>query len=292
MCTNPAKPLLLHYGCKKLSEDYPEIILSALERTSIMKNQTVPTCASPRHVVNGLWATLGWLMSLLLICCAGGSAGVRQSSGAMFNANASADIAALAAQNERSQQQVLPGDLVELQAVNPRIRVFLPYATTNNFAKQQLYPTGMRCFVRRSTAEKLDSIQRFLEPMGLGLKVFDGYRPLSVQKKMWAIMPDENYVANPAKGSRHNRGAAVDITLVRLSDGEELLMPTPFDDFTEKASHHAVEGIPAEALRNRFLLRSVMEKFGFRALPSEWWHYDEIGWERYGILDIDSVLVR
>jgi D-alanyl-D-alanine dipeptidase len=234
-----------------------------------------------------LWQAL---CALLVVCasCAVSNARLNKSDAQFSQAGGAPQTV----QNVRVQQQTLPGDLVELQAVNPRIRVFLPYATANNFAKQQLYPTGMRCFVRRSAAEKLDSIQRFLEPMGLGLKVFDGYRPLSVQKKMWALVPDENYVANPAKGSRHNRGAAVDVTLVRLNDGEELLMPTPFDDFTDKASHRAVEGIPAEALRNRFLLRSVMEKFGFRALLSEWWHYDEIGWERYDILDIDSVLVR
>jgi zinc D-Ala-D-Ala dipeptidase len=187
-------------------------------------------------------------------------------------------------------------DLVDVRVLNPTIVIDIRYATTNNFTKQQLYASGKRCFMRRSAAQKLDSAQRELMTMGLGLKIFDGYRPLSAQKKMWAIVPDENYVANPARGSRHNRGAAVDLTLVRWetkpdgsSTATELLMPTPFDDFTTNAAHSTVTGLPAEAIRNRFLLRSIMEKHGFSALPSEWWHYDEVGWQRYGILDIDSV---
>ncbi len=179
-------------------------------------------------------------------------------------------------------------DLVSIQQVNPHIHIDIRYATLNNFANQKLYPSGKICFVRRSVAVKLDAVQQELETQGLGLKIYDGYRPLSVQKKMWAIMPDENYVANPTKGSRHNRGAAVDITLVR-ADGTELLMPTAFDDFTEKAWRTATKDISDEALRNRTLLQSVMEKHGFSGLKTEWWHFDEIGWERYEILDIDSV---
>jgi D-alanyl-D-alanine dipeptidase len=131
-------------------------------------------------------------------------------------------------------------------------------------------------------------VQRELETLGLGLKIYDGYRPLSVQKKMWAVMPDDRFVANPAKGSRHNRGAAVDVTLVR-ADGSELPMPTLFDDFTEKAFRTAITGISTEALRNSATLQRVMEKHGFKGLATEWWHFDEVGWERYEILDIDSV---
>jgi D-alanyl-D-alanine dipeptidase len=184
-----------------------------------------------------------------------------------------------------------PADLVDVQTVNKNIRIEIRYATTNNFMNQKLYPSGKRCFVRRSAAEKLDSVQRELETSGLGLKIYDGYRPLSVQKKMWAVMPDDRFVANPAKGSRHNRGAAVDVTLVR-TDGTEIPMPTPFDDFTEKAFRNATiaQGISEEALRNSQTLQRVMEKYGFKGLATEWWHFDELGWERYEILDIDSVL--
>ena len=98
-------------------------------------------------------------------------------------------------------------------------------------------------------------------------------------------MPDERYVANPAKGSRHNRGAAVDLTLIRLSDGRELPMPTPFDDFSERAGRDYPD-LPAEVIRNRDLLRRVMEKHGFIALPTEWWHFDDVDWRNYPVTDL------
>jgi len=122
------------------------------------------------------------------------------------------------------------------------------------------------------------------EKYNLRLKVYDGYRPLSVQKKMWAIMPDERYVANPAKGSRHNRGCAVDLTLVD-SLGNELDMGTPYDDFTEK-SHIDYKNLPPEVLRNRRILQEAMTKFNFILMRTEWWHFDYKGWEKYPILDI------
>lgn len=173
-------------------------------------------------------------------------------------------------------------DLVDIQSVNPRIRIELPYATTENFFKQAVYPVK-RCFLRREVAERLSKVQEEAEKLGLGLKVWDAYRPLSVQKKFWAIVPDERYVASPVKGSRHNRGAAVDVTLVDR-DGKELEMPTKFDDFTEAAAIDAPTS--PSAAENRALLRSLMEKSGFRVLPTEWWHYDAIGWEKYPVLDI------
>lgn len=179
-------------------------------------------------------------------------------------------------------------EFVKVQDINPRIRVELRYAATNNFSKQQLYPTGAQCFLRRLVAEKLDKVQRELETMGLGLKIYDAYRPLSVQKTMWDLIHDDRYVANPAKGSRHNRGAAVDLTLVRLEDGKELNMPTEFDDFTEKA-HRNYQQLSPEQLKNRELLQTVMEKHGFIGLPTEWWHFDDKNWQHYPITDADSV---
>ena len=162
-------------------------------------------------------------------------------------------------------------DLVDVQRMIPGIVLDIRYATTNNFTGQKLYPVA-RCCLRREAAQNLKAVQEELHGMGLGLKVFDGYRPLSVQKKMWAIYPNPGYVADPAKGSRHNRGAAVDLTLVRL-DGTELPMPTPFDDFTEKA-HRSYLDLPAEVIKNRELLEQVMEKHHFRGLSTEWWHFD------------------
>ena len=180
--------------------------------------------------------------------------------------------------------------LVDLEKEIPGIVLDIRYATTNNFTGQQLYPVA-KCFLRRSAAEKLREVEDELEHDGLGLKIFDGYRPLAVQKKMWEIYPHEGYVANPRKGSRHNRGAAVDVTLIRLTDKTEVPMPTPYDDFTEKA-HRGYKDLPEEQIRNRELLERVMMKHGFEGLDTEWWHFDLGGWRRYKILDVDYSRIR
>ncbi len=169
-------------------------------------------------------------------------------------------------------------DLVDIHTVNSHIRLDIRYATENNFTHRKVYSEAV-CRLRTGTAAKLSAVQKELEGMGLGLKVFDCYRPLDVQRKFWALMPDERYVANPAKGSRHNRGAAVDLTLVNAA-GAELEMPTAFDDFTEKA-HRDYRALPASAIKNRDLLERVMKKHGFVPLPTEWWHFDDADWERY-----------
>jgi D-alanyl-D-alanine dipeptidase len=179
-------------------------------------------------------------------------------------------------------QQHRPDDLVELITIDSTIKLDIRYATKNNFTHQQVYASA-RCLLRRAAAESLHVVQRELQKQGLSLKVYDGYRPLSVQKKFWEICPDDRYVANPAKGSRHNRGAAVDLTIVDHK-GRELEMPTPFDDFTEKAGR-AYMKLPKKALQNRALLERVMTKHGFVAMPSEWWHFDFRGWDRFPIMD-------
>jgi len=123
--------------------------------------------------------------------------------------------------------------------------------------------------------------------MGYGLVVFDGYRPLSVTRIFWNLTPraKRKFVANPAKGSKHNRGCAVDCSLVRLATGEEIPMPSPYDDFTEKAAA-AYPGGTVEERRTRDLLRKVMEEEGFAVNPDEWWHFDYRDWPRYPVLDI------
>jgi D-alanyl-D-alanine dipeptidase len=180
-------------------------------------------------------------------------------------------------------------DLVDVQRVIPGIVLDIRYATTNNFTGKQLYPVA-RCCLRREAAKSLRDVERELRGMGLALKVYDGYRPLSVQKKMWAIVPNEDYVANPAKGSRHNRGAAVDVTLIK-PDGAELPMGTPFDDFTEKA-HGDYTNLPPDILQNRALLQGVMEKHNFHRLRTEWWHFDFKDWTKYEILDVDNSKIK
>jgi D-alanyl-D-alanine dipeptidase len=174
-------------------------------------------------------------------------------------------------------------DMVDIKEVNPRIMVDMKYATEENFTKKRLYDSNT-CFLRKSTAIKLDAVQKELEGMNLGLKVWDCYRSLAVQRTLWAILPDERYVANPQKGSRHNRASAVDVTLVD-SQGKELQMPTGFDDFSPRAHHH-YQDLPDQAIRNRELLKGLMEKAGFIPLSEEWWHYDDEKWMQFDIMDV------
>ena len=183
--------------------------------------------------------------------------------------------------------------LVDIRLVDPRIIVEMRYATPDNFTHQTLYPVG-RCLLRENVARRLAWVQSDLSLQGLGLKVYDCYRPRSVQYKMWEIVHDSRYVADPAKGSRHNRGAAVDLTLVDLkgpTGPKDVEMPTPFDDFTEKA-HRDYQGASAEVLAHRKVLQEAMERRGFVGLSTEWWHFDSKGWERYPLLDIPLDAVR
>ncbi|OCR02122.1 peptidase M15 [Oscillatoriales cyanobacterium USR001] len=173
--------------------------------------------------------------------------------------------------------------MVDIRTVNPKIRLDIRYATTNNFLKKKLYPVA-RCILRSSVAQRLSRVQENLQKIGLGLKVYDCYRPLSVTKQMWAAMPDSRYVANPAKGSVHNRGAAVDLTLVDRN-GKELEMPTGFDDFTEKA-YRDYQGGSAASRKNSALLERVMKAQGFLSISTEWWHFDAEDWQQFIILDI------
>jgi D-alanyl-D-alanine dipeptidase len=174
--------------------------------------------------------------------------------------------------------------LVDIQTINPNIVLDIRYATSNNFLEEQLYQVA-KCALRKEVAEQLSKVQNDLEEIDLGLKVFDCYRPLSVTKKMWEVLPDSRYVANPERGSRHNRGAAVDVSLVDLKTGMELEMPTDYDDFSEKA-WRSYEGNKPEVKRNSDLLASMMKERGFEPLITEWWHFDFEGWEKYSILDV------
>jgi D-alanyl-D-alanine dipeptidase len=174
-------------------------------------------------------------------------------------------------------------ELVDLRDELPDVYLDVRYATSDNFMKEQLYPVA-RVLIRKLAAQRLGEVQEDLASRGLGLKVFDAYRPYGVTKKIWQPYRNPDYVADPARGSRHNRGCAVDLTLVN-SKGEERLMPTDYDDFTELAGH-GYKDLPEKAIRNRDLLREAMESHGFVALETEWWHYDYGGWERFELLDL------
>lgn len=174
--------------------------------------------------------------------------------------------------------------LVNLAEADPTLVIDCRYATTDNFVGVRMYPRN-ELWLERGAATKLMKAQAALRRQGLGLKIYDGYRPLEIQRRLWEVMPDPRYVANPKNGSRHNRGCAVDLTLVD-ADGEELAMPTEFDNFTERA-HHDYDALPHEIIQNRTLLRETMAAAGFKALQTEWWHYDAFGWEDFPVLDVN-----
>lgn len=175
--------------------------------------------------------------------------------------------------------------MVDLAVFIPGVVLDIRYATDNNFTGKQVYTTAA-AFVRKPVAEALLRVQLELRTMGLGIKVFDAYRPYRATLKFYEVYPDKSFVAAPWLGSRHNRGAAVDITLIEIETGEELAMPTPFDDFSERASPSYMN-LPDEIIRNREKLISIMSKHGFSVFHTEWWHFDFRGWEQFGLMDVD-----
>ncbi len=173
--------------------------------------------------------------------------------------------------------------LVEVRKLDPTILVDVRYATENNFMKEKMYPVG-RVFLRPEAAARLVRVQKALRARGYGLKIFDGYRPLSIQKKMYAKFPNDDYVMNPAKGSNHNRGAAVDVALVD-ANGRELEMPSGYDEFSERA-HVAYAGGAPEQTEHRRILQEAMKAEGFLPIRTEWWHFDDPDKASYSLLDI------
>lgn len=175
--------------------------------------------------------------------------------------------------------------LVLVTNLDSTILTDVRYATTNNFTGKILYTTD-KVYLIDEVAKALVKAHQYLKKKyNLRIKIYDGYRPLSVQKKLWEVYPDERYVANPQKGSRHNRGCAVDITLVD-KNGKELDMGTNYDDFTEKA-HINYKKLPSKVLNNRKILRETMIRFGFIPNRTEWWHFDYRDWKKYPVLDIE-----
>lgn len=181
--------------------------------------------------------------------------------------------------------------MVELKSLDSTIVYDLRYATKNNFTGRKLYKSGDLVFLRTSPARALKIVQEELAQKGLGLKILDGYRPYHVTKRMWDLIKDERYVANPSKGSGHNRGLAIDLTIIDISTAKELDMGTGFDNFSDTA-HHAFMELSSRVLQNRSLLRAVMEKHGFRALSTEWWHYSWPNDRSYDVLDLDPAKLR
>ena len=177
-----------------------------------------------------------------------------------------------------------PHGLIPLDAIQPPVLPEVRYATRHNFTGEALYPFP-RLWIHRDAAAALEHVQRELQESGLGLKVYDAYRPFAVQKKMWDLVRDERYVSNPAKNrGRHTRGTAVDVTLIDRA-GRELPMPSDFDDFSEKA-HRDYRGCTDAEKANRQKLETIMVRHGFVPYPDEWWHFDLEGWENHPVFDI------
>lgn len=176
-------------------------------------------------------------------------------------------------------------ELVNLEQYIPGILLDIRYATTNNFTGEQIYELA-RAYARRPVAEALKQVQAELATDGLGIKIFDAYRPYRATVKFYEVYGDTTYVASPYRGSRHNRGCALDLTLVDLSTGQELKMPTGYDVFNRKAWPSTPVADPV-VRKNRQRLIDVMDKHGFRVNSSEWWHFDFRGWKKYPVLDID-----
>lgn len=175
--------------------------------------------------------------------------------------------------------------MVNLIKVIPGLVLDLKYATENNFMHQKLYPPVHITFLRKPAADSLKKVAEELKKQHLAIKIFDAYRPYSITEKMWEKVKDDRYAADPSKGSGHNRGTAVDLTLIDLNTKKELPMGTGFDNFSDTA-HIDFMDLPKDVLNNRNILRKIMEKYGFIQLTTEWWHYYLPNSSSYELLDL------
>lgn len=189
-------------------------------------------------------------------------------------------------QPPREEGKFRKPELVELIKVDHTIKLDVRYATANNFLGRAVY-TESRAFLQKPAAKSLARASKKLRKEGYGLLVFDGYRPWSVTKIFWDSTPADKkeFVADPAKGSRHNRGCAVDLSLYDLKTGKEVGMPGAYDEMTDR-SHVNYRGGTDEQRRLRDLLRREMEREGFQVYEPEWWHFDYKDWKEYPILNI------
>lgn len=183
-------------------------------------------------------------------------------------------------------------ELVELVRLDRTLRLDIRYATKNNFVGRPVYEQP-RAFLQRPAALALVRVNRALRKQGFGLSVFDGYRPWRVTKLFWDLTPEDKkqFVADPSRGSRHNRGCAVDLTLFDLRTRKQVSMPGEYDEMTER-SHINYKGGTDEQRRLRDLLRAAMEAEGFAVYEPEWWHYDYKDWRLYPILNLSFTEIR
>ncbi len=176
-------------------------------------------------------------------------------------------------------------ELVDLEKVIPGLALDIRYATTNNFTGEVIYKLA-KAYARKPVAHALANVQSDLKKRGLELKIHDGYRPYAATVKFYEVYGDTTFVASPYRGSRHNRGCAIDLTVIYSKTKKELKMPTPYDSFQEEAfPDYPLKD--QEATKNRDMLIRAMEARGFKVYDSEWWHFDFVGWEKFDVLDID-----
>lgn len=221
-----------------------------------------------------------------LVLCIGVASGIYVSSKVNFLDNVITDMSIkndIKVEDETlTDKSDYADDLVLINSVYDGFVIDLKYATKNNITKTVLYDKEL-AYLQKNTLDKLIQVNEELRTKGYRLKIWDAYRPLFVQKKLWAAMPNSNYIANPfTTGSNHNRGAAVDVTLVDLN-GVEVEMPTGFDEFGAKCRRGSKWS--AEATKNVEILTETMLKYGFDAIDSEWWHFDDINAKKYSIMD-------
>lgn len=232
--------------------------------TAMLRAPLPPAVLTRRAVLAGMAASA-------LAGCAGrvGAPGSPSPAGHVLPVDPAADLAP---------------DLVDLARFDPRFKLDIRYATPANFMGRVLYPVP-RAVAQRPVAEALAKVQTRAEAAGYGLLIFDAYRPWRITKAMWDETPPESreFVANPATGSRHNRGCSIDLTLHK--NGVEVSMPSPYDDFTP-AAYRSNTAAPPEALAASRMLEEWMVAAGFVPLPNEWWHYDWREWRRYPIMDV------
>jgi len=175
-------------------------------------------------------------------------------------------------------------EMLDMKKAIPDLVLDIRYATANNFTGKIIYEAP-KAFARKAVVAALRKVQDSLASYHYGLKIYDAYRPYAASLKFYEVYPDTNFVANPRYGSRHNRGCAIDLSLVVLKSGKDLPMPTAYDDFTEKANP-TYAALPADVLANRKLLFGIMSHFGFTHFATEWWHFDYSGWENYKLMDL------
>ena len=184
--------------------------------------------------------------------------------------------------------QLLPAQLIDLMAFTrdhtANITFDIKYASTDNFTGQVIYPQA-RAFIMHEAAQALLAVTADLHPHGLGLRVFDAYRPWHITAYFWEHFPNDHlYLADPREGSRHNRGCAIDLSLYDLTTGAEVEMPSAYDEFNEKSHLNYAGGTDVQNTM-RALLHSTMLSHGFSAHPHEWWHFDYTNWQIYAVRD-------